>query len=188
MNCFINPASTWKLLFQQSSFYLRKVIYIFLRGEKSGGKCPGDKIFNVLDPRHVYMVESRSGRLRVSLSKFFANNALHCNCISAAESWAWHVRGRRAISKITCIVMYCIKHVIVKLSPMCTTFHCYLNSYMFKRSFLYIRYTCMHLFIIYIGLHTYIIARYCLFSLESPSTFSSCLSPIIQSVYVLITS
>src|SRR6218665_3070912 len=27
-------------LFHQSSFYLRKVINIFLRGEKSGGKCP----------------------------------------------------------------------------------------------------------------------------------------------------
>src|SRR6218665_1656832 len=30
--------------------------------------------------------------------------------------------------------------------------------------------------------------RYCPFSLESPSTFSSCFSPIIQSFYVLITS
>ena len=34
----------------------------------------------------------------------------------------------------------------------------------------------------------HIFCRYCPFSLESPSTFSSCFSPIIQSFYVLITS
>ena len=33
--------STWKILFHQSSFYLRKVIFIFLRGEKSGKKVRG---------------------------------------------------------------------------------------------------------------------------------------------------
>jgi len=41
---FINPASTWRILFHHSSFYLRKVIHIFLRvkvrGEMSRGKCP----------------------------------------------------------------------------------------------------------------------------------------------------
>src|SRR6218665_3462777 len=42
-NCFINPASTRRILFHHSSFYLRKVINIFLRREKSGGKCPGGK-------------------------------------------------------------------------------------------------------------------------------------------------
>ena len=36
-NCFINPASTWRILFHHSSFYLRKVINIF-----SGGKSPGE--------------------------------------------------------------------------------------------------------------------------------------------------
>src|SRR6218665_1772193 len=35
-NCFINPASTLKILFHQSSFYLSNVICIFLEG-KSGG-------------------------------------------------------------------------------------------------------------------------------------------------------
>ena len=42
-NCFINPASTWGILFHQSIFYLRKVINIFLRGEKSGGGMSGGK-------------------------------------------------------------------------------------------------------------------------------------------------
>jgi len=32
MNCFINPASTWKILFYHSSFYFNNVICIFLRG------------------------------------------------------------------------------------------------------------------------------------------------------------
>ena len=41
------------MLFHHSSFYLRKVIHIFLRGEKCGGKYPGR---NVLDPAAVAVV------------------------------------------------------------------------------------------------------------------------------------
>jgi len=40
----MNPASTSKTHFHQSIFYLRKVIFIFLRGKSPGvivrGKCP----------------------------------------------------------------------------------------------------------------------------------------------------
>src|SRR6218665_2180646 len=52
-NCFMNPASTWKILFHQSSFYLRKVIYVFLRGESPGENVSEE---NVLD--HYRSIQS----------------------------------------------------------------------------------------------------------------------------------
>jgi len=59
MNYFINPASTRKISFHQSSFYWRKVIYIFAPGGKVRGDVP---VGNVLDPDMLYCYYYYSAR------------------------------------------------------------------------------------------------------------------------------
>src|SRR6218665_3359772 len=63
-NCFINPASTLKILFHQSSFYLSNAIFIFLGGKRPGemsqyvicSKKDGGRVCKYMHARAIYNV------------------------------------------------------------------------------------------------------------------------------------